>query len=125
MLACAVSLNPPVHDLKQLMRGQDPVSRGRWRQLASDVTEADYVLSKLKASVTVIAYLNRGSTPNPNGKLTVTVNNVGRQLVYAQRLWNQVRQEPPASSPFLLFTRMEYGQTNTKGGKNRRIRQTR
>ncbi|KAK0391839.1 hypothetical protein NLU13_1338 [Sarocladium strictum] len=73
-----------------LMRMRNPVDEKRWRTEAENVDRADYLLAKLKASIAVIHYLNRVTTPNANGKLATIVNNIGYQLAYAQQLWNKV-----------------------------------
>jgi hypothetical protein len=73
----------------QLAAGEDVLARGRWTTLCSDNTKADYVLSKLRAGISTISYLNMQSHPDPNGRLTTVINDVGRQLAHAQADWNQ------------------------------------
>lgn len=71
------------------MQGMNPISPTRWTNLASDPSEGNYVLMKLRAAIANIYYLNRQTTPNVNGRLTTVVNNVGVQWEYAEQRWNQ------------------------------------
>ncbi|EJT79718.1 hypothetical protein GGTG_04802 [Gaeumannomyces tritici R3-111a-1] len=73
----------------RLAMGKDVLDRRRWTAMCSDQTAADKVLSKLRAAISTINYLNMQSHPDPDGRLTTVVNNVGRQLAHAQTEWNR------------------------------------
>ncbi|RYO73793.1 hypothetical protein DL762_009959 [Monosporascus cannonballus] len=71
-----------------LMRGQHPISDGRWPELATNYARPEYVLLRLRASIGMIRYLNHRGTPNINGRLAIIVNNVGLQWEHGEAMWN-------------------------------------
>ncbi|KAF6805238.1 hypothetical protein CPLU01_16003 [Colletotrichum plurivorum] len=57
----------------------NPTSPSRWEKLASDPRKVNYVLTKLKAFIGVICYLDRQTTHNINGRLTIVANSARHQ----------------------------------------------
>jgi chitinase len=87
--AIFVGLQEFIHEMKTaLMQGHDPIARGRWAALTTDADNPGYVLTRLRASITVIEYLDRESTPDVNGFLATIVNNVGTQWDYGAGVYN-------------------------------------
>ncbi|KLU81078.1 hypothetical protein MAPG_00173, partial [Magnaporthiopsis poae ATCC 64411] len=80
----------------QLAKGEDALARGRWIALCSDHNRADYVLSKLRAAISTINYLNMQSHPDPNGRLpTVSTKSAGNSRT---RRWSGTGRTRPARS---------------------------
>ncbi|KAF2743763.1 glycoside hydrolase family 18 protein [Sporormia fimetaria CBS 119925] len=76
-----------------LVQGQNPIARSKWEEKVSNLNDPDYVLTRIRASIAMIHYLNSRGTPNINQHLTTIVNNVAAQWKHGQLSYNEDHEE--------------------------------
>jgi len=77
------------------MRGNNPIALDRLPGLAQDKANPGYVLTRLRAAIGLIRYLNYQGTPNVNQRLTNIINNAGEQWRLGQDQWNAANPGGP------------------------------